>query len=306
MKTPPGAGLPARLLLLCTPLLSASFAFTFNAQASDHADTPALAAIPRHDARLTDLHAFTNGADLVLAVSTNPMIPTSATSYTWPSDLSITIHIDNNAKVDHSDPAFALFGGKIHKPNKIKSEVELTVTFPGGIPTLSTDGIESCDVGAIQLFAGLRDDPFIRGPRQGRNIAALVLQLPVDAVRKGNKPMLIWATSKVAAATFASPIAEHVGRSFRSQLLFNDAMNTQTPSDQATSLEAAGLEPIPDVMVLDLALPVGFPNGRLLTDDVVDIVGDPASQANDTPFPTANDLPFLPAFPYLALPHPAP
>ena len=305
MKHYPGAAFAARIFSMLTILL-ALFALVPMTYASDHADTPALAAIPRHDARITDLHAFTVGSDLVLAVSTNPTIAPTATGYSWPADLSITVHIDNKAKVDHSDPAYALFGGRVEKPTKIKSEVELTVSFPGGVPTLTTDGVESCDVGAIQLYAGLRDDPFIRGPRQGRNVAAVVLQLPIEAVRRSNKPMLIWATTKVAASVFATPIAEHVGRSFRSQLLFNDAMNTQTPADQAVALEAAGLDPIPDVMVLDLTRPVGFPNGRLLTDDVVDIVGDPVSQGNDAPFPSTNDLPFLASFPYLADPHPAP
>ena len=45
-----------------------------------------------------------------------------------------------------------------------------------------------------------------------------------------------------------------------------------------------------------------FPNGRELTDDVVDLVGHAGTLANDAPFPTTNDVPFLDVFPYLAPP----
>ena len=36
----------------------------------------------------------------------------------------------------------------------------------------------------LDLFTGLRDDPFIRRPREGRNVAAVVIELPLEAVRK--------------------------------------------------------------------------------------------------------------------------
>jgi hypothetical protein len=68
-------------------------------------------------------------------------------------------------------------------------------------------------------------------------------------------------------------------------------------------LQQTGL--LPDVMIYDLSKPAAFPNGRALTDDVVDLVGDPRLLANDSPFPSENDLPFLATFPYLAAPHPA-
>jgi hypothetical protein len=58
-------------------------------------------------------------------------------------------------------------------------------------------------------------------------------------------------------------------------------------------------------MIYDTARPAAYPNGRALVDDVVDLVGDQRVLANDFPFPSANDLPFLNTFPYLAPPHPA-
>jgi hypothetical protein len=55
-------------------------------------------------------------------------------------------------------------------------------------------------------------------------------------------------------------------------------------------------------VIYDTALAASFPNGRELTDDVVDLVGDPRVLSNDDPFPSTNDVPFLGAFPYLAPP----
>ena len=59
---------------------------------------------------------------------------------------------------------------------------------------------------------------------------------------------------------------------------------------------------VPDVVIYDTSRPAAFPNGRELEDDVVDLVGNPAILANDAPFPSANDVPFLAVFPYLAPP----
>lgn len=79
---------------------------------------------------------------------------------------------------------------------------------------------------------------------------------------------------------------------------------------------------VPDVLLLTLAQPDGFPNGRRLEDSVVDRViafalldiatpgdcqGVPCtidSFVNIPVNPTANEVPLLPDFPYLAPPHP--
>jgi hypothetical protein len=76
---------------------------------------------------------------------------------------------------------------------------------------------------------------------------------------------------------------------------------------------------IPDTLKLDLDKPSGFPNGRRLTDPVIDIIlaylfidltkHSTMAIANLPINPPANDLPFRPDFPYLAAPqgnHPVP
>jgi len=69
---------------------------------------------------------------------------------------------------------------------------------------------------------------------------------------------------------------------------------------------------IPDVMTLNFAVPPGFPNGRRLTDPVIDITlasifldltkHSPMTLANLPLNPPANDRPFRIEFPYLAAP----
>ncbi len=67
---------------------------------------------------------------------------------------------------------------------------------------------------------------------------------------------------------------------------------------------------IPDTLTLDLSAPAGFPNGRGLTDPVIDMtlnviflklsVNGPRTLANLPVNPAANDVPFRASFPYLA------
>ena len=75
-------------------------------------------------------------------------------------------------------------------------------------------------------------------------------------------------------------------------------MNTLHPRKHFQNLGVT-----PDVIIFNTSLPAAFPNGRELTDDVVDLVGDTRVLATDgPPFPKKNDVPFLDVFPYLAPP----
>jgi hypothetical protein len=188
------------------------------------------------------------------------------------------------------------YGGTIVRPKYVKEDVVMEVTFPGGVPQLKTKGLRGPQH-LVKFFAGLRDDPFIRGPRLGRNVAAIVVEMPLWMVRSWHQStLLIWSSTQIPAVN--SPIVEHAGRSLRSMFLENDVMNTTAPRYH---YRLYGL--VPDVVIFDTARPASYPNGRALTDDVVDLVGDPRVVMNDAPFPTANDKPFLATFPYLAEPH---
>ena len=272
------------------------------ARGSDHDDTPLLKTMVRHDSRITDLHVFTRGSNLVLAVCLDPTVPATSTSYTFKSDLTVQVQIDSRRKVSFDDPqTLRTYGGTVREPEKIRPDIVFEVTFDAdGQAHLDAQGLAPSAPSQIQFFTGLRDDPFIRGPRIGRNVAALVIELPIHWVLRGqNRPILVWATSQVG--DIVGPLQEHAGRALRSQFVENDPINTRTPAEHAFMLGV-----VPDVVILDSARPVAFPNGRELADDVVDLVGEPRVLSSDAPFPAANDVPFLDVFPYLAPPHSPP
>ncbi len=282
-------GAAGRALL---PLLILTLAALGILTASDHGDAPIGPAGPRQDANLTDLHAFVVGQNLVLALSTNPAIPPSATSYLFPTDVTFEFHIDSHSAVSN---------GEVVASERIDDDIRFRVRFNDDgtvkLLRLGKPGRAPFDLGIVSLFTGLRDDPFIRGPRQGRNIGAIVLEVPLSTVlRPGNSTLVIWATSKVDE--FDGRFQELAGRSLVSMFPENALMNTMEPRQMLRRLGKS-----PDVLIFDTALPAAFPNGRALTDDVVDLVGDNRVLANDAPFPSTNDKPFLAGFPYLAEPH---
>lgn len=294
--TPPASGVLSRLTRSAlAALLLGPLSVT---QASDHSDAPHSAAGVRQDANLTDLHAFVAGENLVIALSSNPAIPKSANTYVFPSDVTFEIKIDVDSKVEPYDPE--KMGGTIRRPDKIQEDVTYRIRFDGnGNPNLEIEGKKwlKHQASVVNFFTGLRDDPFIRGPRQGRNVGSIVIEVPLAPLTRAQDTLLIWATSKVDE--FDGPFQELVGRSLRSMFPENDGMNTMPPEMQ---LDLMGK--VPDVMIYDTSKPALYPNGRALQDDVVDMVGDARVLGNDAPYPSANDLPFLTVFPYLSPPHP--
>lgn len=87
-----------------------------------------------------------------------------------------------------------------------------------------------------------------------------------------------------------------------------------TPATIDQTVEQAGPVIIPDTIKYDPGIAIGYPNGRALTDPVVDItlaavlldlgVHDIMLFAGLPLNPPANDVPFADEFPYLAPPHP--
>lgn len=286
------------------------FSSVLTASAADHSDTSLHIEAGRHDARITDLYAFTRNGNLILILNVDPTVPEGATTYEFPTDVEYTFYIDNDSNVSP--------GGVILSNNNIEEDFVINIRFGNdgkarindevtissilSIPFLvlfscaSSDDINIEDA-ITNFFAGPRDDPFIRGPRIGTNVAAIVLEIPLAAVVKNNNPLLIWATTSVD--NFARGFQERAGGPFTSML--NDLLNILHPSEDFMEL---GIQS--DVLVLDTTKPSAFPNGRVLEDDVVDIVCPGVCDsilANDAPFPAQNDKPFLNDFPYLAPPN---
>lgn len=272
-------------------------------RASDHGDTPQLISTGRHDARISDLFAFTRGNRLVLILNTNPAVPASVTTYQWSSDLKLQIAIDNHSEVTFDNAkANEAFGGSIVNPRGLREDITFNIDFPGGTPRLKVKGLKT-GLKQIKFFAGLRDDPFIRGPQIGKNVASIVIELPLNAVLGDSPTIVLWGSARIGDVS--GPVVERVGRSLRSQLNEFLALNNWHPKLHRLKLHMA-----PDVMIYNTSARAEIPNGRELTDDVIDFVAsiDPGPGAQnvlmtDAPFPSANDKPFLSTFPYLAEPH---
>ena len=280
------------------------------AMGADHSDTSLHIEEGRNDARITDFYAFTRGENLVLILAVDPTVPEGATTYKFPTDVEYRINIDNDSEVTAQ--------GIILNKDDIREDIVISIRFKDdgtavingdnkfgsifSIPFLvlfscaSSDDVDIVDA-ITNFFAGPRDDPFIRGPRIGKNVAAIVLEIPIDAVVKNNNPLLIWSTTNVDS--FPGDFQERAGGPITSML--NDVLNFTHPSED---FENFSIEP--DVLVLNTSLPSGFPNGRVLEDDVVDLVCPGVCDniiENDEPFPSENDVPFLDDFPFLAPPN---
>jgi len=287
-----------RTAFVCAVLLAAC------ASASDHSDSPQGPAGARADANLSDLHVFRVGQNLVLSLCTNPAIPPSATSYVFPSDVTFEFHVDVTSAVSPEDPQG--YGGTILDPDHVHDDIMFRMSFrPDGSVDLRrfVRGTASRNPQLVNFFAGLRDDPFIRAPRAERNSACMVLETPLSSIVRDQSTILVWATSKVA--DFDGPFQDLAGEALRAMFPEQQALNSMPISQE---LRRLGVMPAP--IIFDTSRAAAFPNGRALTDDVVDLMCSLAGEcrvfSSENPSPTTNDVPFLDTFPYLAPPHPAP
>jgi hypothetical protein len=182
----------------------------------------------------------------------------------------------------------------------------------------------------VRVTSGVFDDPFIFPAFFGTNVVAMVIRIPSDLFPSDRTDFLIWATSHTGSRQ-----VDHVGRSLRTQNPRFELLNTLDPRDHVPAIQAEHEQPslmrdlflranlqspfayrewdfVPDVMIFTMQYPVGFPNGRLLTDDVAALL----AQHGDTllyelshhnaswPRRNTNDREFQDRFPYLADPWP--
>jgi hypothetical protein len=241
------------------------------------------------------------------------------------------IHMDLSSAVSFdSQEDLARYGGTVVKPETIRPDVtiEIRLDNEATLREKSFRGLTGVD--GIRLWTGVRDDPFIFPRFFGTNIVAIVLSIPISSFPEGQEDWLIWANSHREGKQI-----DHVGRSNRTMLPRLDFLNTLPPNEHVAALNGRHDDPgliqdvarneimplfalrqydfAPDVMIFTTRFPAGFPNGRLLTDDVAKLTceqGDcllwELSFADSETWPrqTTNDKPFLDEFPYLAEPWP--
>lgn len=214
---------------------------------------------------------------------------------------------------------------------RLDNEARLQPGFPVYSEAASAGWKQSGD---IRVASGVFDDPFIFPAFFGTNVVAMAVRVPIELFPPERHNFLIWATSHKGDRQ-----VDHVGRSLRTQNPRFELLNTLHPSRHVEALMAEDKNPglfrdlalrinlaqtfayrkwdfTPDVMCFSTRYPVGYPNGRLLTDDVAALLaqhGDtllyelsyqhnngrwPRQQANDK-----NCGVFEPTFPYLLQPH---
>ncbi|WP_182864692.1 hypothetical protein [Stieleria mannarensis] len=190
--------------------------------------------------------------------------------------------------------AFARYGGKISHPEEIKEDIVIEFRLnndgklqPGYPRFAQPQGLD------VQLVseAAVHDDPFIFPAFFGTNIVAMQARVPLSVFPDDRTDFLIWATSHKGSG----PPIDHVGRSLRTQNPRFELLNTLHPSRHVAAITNEHEHPslmrdiflrlnfgslfayrrwdfVPDVMCYSTQYPVGFPNGRLLTDDVAAIL----------------------------------
>jgi hypothetical protein len=327
-----------RLAVWLLPIaLSCAALFTRSAvQASDHAD-------PLHltdpYANITGLFIFPKGDQYVLVFNVRKSLVGPKPYPLSPYDFVVNIDLTTPVSFQ-SDEDRARYGGTIVAPEKLHPDATITVHLNDDttLKDITYTGLQGTD--RIHTYTGVRDDPFIFPRFFKVNVISMVMSIPMDAFSKGQRDFILWGTTAKDGTQL-----DHVGRSVRSQLPRFPVLNTSAPKDHVKLLmkekefwddianflngnqewwsqAIAGIleftfqirkyDLAPDVMIYTNRFPAGFPNGRLLTDDVNAIVcttGDCLLQElsfveGGWPRAVVNDKPFLDDWPYVAEPWP--
>ena len=319
-------------------LLALLFLFAAGAFASDHADP---AVLSTKEAGLTDLFFFPHGDDYIAMLCVRPSLSTNQPYKLSP--FTYKINFDLHTQLTFTNPSDkARYGGTVVNPQGIKADASITYTLydDARLKTKQLTGFTNPD--NIRVYTGVRDDPFIFPRFFKKNTIAAVFAIPKSSFPPNQQNFIIYGE----AWEHGDELVDTVGRSNRSQnaryqFLVDVPVDKQMAEikkeydkgqkifnflNRETFTQGIGqayhlllqLYPFdltnPDVMIYSTQFAPGYPNGRLLTDDVAAIscqYGDCAllqlSYAESDQFPraTVNDKPFMQDFPFLADPWPA-
>ena len=306
-------------------------------ESSDHADPINLKVL---EAGITDLFAFPDGDQMVVILNVRRALTAPPPYQLEPYEYAI--YMDTHSEVTTDDAQYRTrYGGTIKDPKGIKQDVTIKIRLnnDASLKQKSFEGLQNPD--SIRLFTGVRDDPFIFPRFFKRNVIVMVLSIPFASFPNNNqRDWLLWGTSTQIKDGVQ---IDHVGRSNRTQVGRFEFLNTLHPSQHVEAIEkhnqtrervqkflmqcfpplVNAYQPLfairhydyfPDVMIYTNQYPIGFPNGRKLTDDVAlltceqgdcPLIENSFIDSKEWPRATVNDKPFLTEFPYLAEPWPS-
>jgi hypothetical protein len=344
-----------------------------SAGAADHVDAPGLTP-PGGNFQLDIADVFAwraKNGDVALAMTVNgltesgkrPVFASGVPKVGKTMDVTYWFRIDNDGDaVSDID-----LGVRFTKPNARGIQV-MRVTHDGkSLLTGRTSpgkGVFVRNKGGVKAYAGLRDDPFFfdldgfinvlsdepgksflgcKAPRTdffaGKNVSAIVLQLPARMLTNGSSNVGVWAATTVGSKQIdrmgrpaintvfipANPFepnkpsakdSYNAGQPKDDQAKWRgEVVDTLTtlfglndgaddPSDDAQKISGLADILLPDILTFDTASSEGFLNGRKLADDVIDAeLGLITEGAATTDCVSQNDRKFWPNFPYLATPH---
>jgi hypothetical protein len=277
----------------------------------------------------------------ILILNVNPEAPTHA--QTFDSQASYELKIDTNGDFEAEIAFHVLFttlddgrqAATLHRATGATARG----TGPVGeaiiqhAPVSFTQEARIMTEGQYRFYAGLRSEPFFADPIgfqnnmqwtgqdfwAGKNVFSIVLEVPNSALGPNPKigvwgrtmtPMQDTPTSvnqmgrpgnnvfRQGADTNATPPAQQRERFFSQYVaLFKTFGYSEV---EATTLAQ---EWLPDILPYDYTSAAGYPNGRKLTDDIVDEVVSLMSHGRITTDLVEPHTDYLTDFPYLGLPH---
>ena len=303
-----------------------------------HNDTPDLD--PRTD--IADLYVFqkpTNPSKSILILNVNPEARAGAFDPQACYELKIDTNGDFEADIAFHILFITLESGQQTATLYRAEGAAAQSTGPVGDVVIrdapvsfSADARITTD-GQYQFFAGLRSEPFFADPDgfgnnmtwtgrdgwAGKNIFGIVLEVP--NISLGLQPQIgVWGRTMALIHGTLTPVNQ-MGRPGTNVFRQGCDTNTIPPARQREQFysqyltmfksfgysegEAATLvmQWLPDILPYNYMSAAGYPNGRQLTDDIVDNVVEIMTHGkmkDDLVHPHTN---YLAEFPYLGIPH---
>lgn len=288
---------------------------------------------------ITDLFFFPQGDRMILILDVRRSLREAKPYALDPLTYQINMDFSTPLSFESAENR-ARYGAAVPQPEKIHPDATITLRLRNNVTLNEISFNNLKDTDKIELFVGVRDDPFVFPRFFAKNTISMVMSIPMSAFPAGQRDFILWAT-----ASQDGKVTDHVGRSLRTQLPRFGFLNDLPPSEhvkklmerrkfldgiynflrdkkESTPRAIADLlqftflirpyDIAPDVLIYSNRYPAGYPNGRLLTDDVVAqtcATGDCLLQeisfieSKDVwPRATVNDKPISANWPMLAEP----
>lgn len=303
-----------------------------------HNDAPDLD--PRTD--IADLYVFqkpTDPSKSILILNVNPEARASAFDPQASYELKIDTNGDFEADIAFHILFITLENGQQTATLYRATGVAAQSTGPIGdvvirdAPVSFTHEARITTEGPYQFFAGLRSEPFFADPDgfvnnmqwtgrdgwAGKNIFGIVLEVP-NSVLGSQSHIGIWGRTMALVHGTLTPVNQ-MGRPGTNVFRQGCDTNTVSPAQQREQFfpqyvamfktsgyseadaNTLAMEWLPDLLPYDYMSAAGYPNGRQLTDDIVDNVVEIMTHGkmkDDLVHPHTN---YLAEFPYLGIPH---